>query len=791
MDAEDESPQPLKLEQSEQASDVSASQIIKMSASPQESTSKPYIPDQAVVAYPVMRFTASRIEPDLDGVFLANKASTTIGSAAARAETDLHVSGCQRAVGLFLTSSPSPVEINIDSSSTGCFEKSNDSTGSTLYLSNRMRLNMTTSRVAVGIDGTVVNTMSGQASTAIDSIMNVQMQHCSTVVPIEYASWLDFSAVVEISNVTFTNPGTGKKYDKIVLYDDDAYNVVCKRAADALEGVYNQSVAVRQAVVFKPAPQLSKSVMRVPFGIDGSTYDMCSSVVSRPISLERESFESLIASAMRLETNWSGDTFDLFMQECRSPGIAASRWSGAVASALSTFVNSICPYRIDGRGEVTPTGMQMTAAESWKAEASRTAINTSDDCDGSGAHITSAVMDARRVALDPALAEKFPVTARIANAMSMHFVGICVLAANAGNASDAGKHGEGAVAGHAIAMAIPRSMAFDSMVTGAMSATQSRDPEDSDALVEMLRNKWFAAMFSRAEMDAMPEEDRALLKDINSFSSLHKNAPVREMEALAIEGTSPVSPSLLYSRSAQDRISRRRVARGDKRIAELVGPSVARAITQLDVGPSNVDTGHLFYGSMVEFILSTEEEIFKNHELRSLKHSTAQFVITQTHDTTIAGANPKDMATGNFALISLWKVDSETGTDIDAATVEVQRNTMPKRGGIARLDAATSNIYKDNINSLRKLHKQSSASYDRNDANPISQSIFSIATLTNNRHSVQQLVRKLTSLSVDAGKIAVSIDIEPMVNMLLDSDGNDVGKFVVVNVELLDYKSID
>jgi hypothetical protein len=456
-----------------------------------------------------------------------------------------------------------------------------------------------------------------------------------------------------------------------------------------------------------------------------------------------------------------------------------------VANALSTFVNSICPYRIDGRTVVMPTGMQMMAAESWKAEASRTATNTSDDCDGSGAHVTSAVMDARRVALDPALAEKFPVTARIANALSMHYVGVCVLAANAGNASDAGKHGEAAVAGHAIAMAIPRSMAFEAMVTGAMSATQSREPKDSDALVETLRTRWFAAMFSPAELEAMSEEDKNLLKNIESFSSLHKNAIVGDMEVLAIEGTSPVSPSLLYSRSAQDRISRRRLARGDKRIANLIGPSVARAITQLDVGASNVDTGHVFYGSMVEFILSTEEELFKNTALRSMNHATAQFVMTQTHDTRVAGATPKDVATGNFALLSLWKVNSESGADLDVATFEVKNNTLPKRAGVTRLDESMSSIYKQNINSLRDLHKQYSAAYGKNETNPFSQYIFAVATLTNNRHAVAAFIDKLKSLAGEANQIAVSVDIEPMVNMLLDSDGNDVGKFVVVNVELL------
>ena len=113
------------------------------------------------------------------------------------------------------------------------------------------------------------------------------------------------------------------------------------------------------------------------------------------------------------------------MNDCAQPGLTASTYSMVAANALSTLVNVICLYRIDGRAVLTPVGLQMTPAEPWKAEASRTAFTTSDDCDGSAAHVTSALADARIVALDPELAEKFPVTARVANALSMHFVGVC------------------------------------------------------------------------------------------------------------------------------------------------------------------------------------------------------------------------------------------------------------------------------------------------------------------------------------------------------------------------------
>ena len=192
---------------------------------------------------------------------------------------------------------------------------------------------------------------------------------------------------------------------------------------------------------------------------------------------------------------------------------------------------------------------------------------------------------------------------------------------------------------------------------------------------------WHAAMFSPAELAAMPEEDVAKIKDVDTFMQLHKRAKLREMEALAIEGTSPVSPSLLFSRDDKDRIARRRVARDDRKIASMIGPNVARGITQLDVGPSNMETNHVFYSSMVEFIVSHHEELFRNAALREAGYATAQLVLAQAQQTAVAGATPKDVAMSSFSLLPLWTVDQQTGADFDVALNEVKRNTLPMRAG--------------------------------------------------------------------------------------------------------------
>ena len=159
-------------------------------------------------------------------------------------------------------------------------------------------------------------------------------------------------------------------------------------------------------------------------------------------------------------------------------------------------------------------------------------------------------------------------------------------------------------------------------------------------------------------------------------------------------------------------------------------------------------------------------------------------MLANAQNASIAGATPKELATGSFAMLPLWRVGSETGADFDVAFDEVRRNTMPMRAGITQLDAAMSAIYKENILALRGLNKNASKFYDAETPRAVSQSIFAIATLTNNRHAVQVFVDKVQALS-DARKVKVRVDEQPILNAILDADGDDVGRFLVVNVAAL------
>ena len=737
-------------------------------------------PDASPASNVALRFYAARIEPDLDGSFLSNKAATTIGAAAARAETDLHVTGCHHATSALLTTKPLKLTILLNGAMSGIYESNTDGIR-TLHASNRMRMNMTASRVAVGIDGSIVNTMSGQASVSLDSIFETKTQHCSAVVPMVYANWLDFSSVVEISSATFVDATTEEEISAVIFTNDEKFNATSKRAGEVLEQVYNDATKLRSMVVFKPAPPLSKSVMRVPFGIDGTTYDLCASVISRPASHDRKTFESFAQHVMGLSLGFDEQKRTDFLTECKLPGMQASRWSSHVANAMSIYVSSICSYRIDGRTLLTPQGMAMTPAESWKAEASRTGVQSSDDCDGSMAACTSALHAAALVAADEEMAKAFPYTACMANAMAMHVVGGFVLAANAGHAGEAGKNVK-AVAGHAIAGALPKSQVLSALVAGALSASTHKDSDDVEALIGKLKPMWLGAMFTASELERMTNEDRALVIDYEAFKDVHKRVPDNHMASLAMEGTSPVTPSYFFSPNVQERLTRQRQARETNEIVKLIGPNVARTLTQLDVSATNSQRGHIFYSSMVEFLISPSSPLFRNAALRKQGFATAQFVLARPRQPNQAGASPMELALSDFALLSLWRLGSEDAAAMDNAMAEVQRNTLPSRGGPDKLDKMQTIIYTANLARLKAVHDTMSTGYSPTSTNPKIQSIFAIGTLIHNQHAVDAYAQ---SLEAQRGKIAISIDILPMPHVIVDHAGKDVGVFVVVNVEQL------
>jgi hypothetical protein len=722
----------------------------------------------------VVRFHTSRTEPDVDGLFLTAGEASTLGPAAARWVTDFHCTGNSTSVHELVTEKGVQLDVALHPSR---YVLSSD--GLTVRINDRTRLNITASRKAVAINGTVGTTMSGQASVGLDDCFASRENGVSTLVQLSYANWSDMSSVVQISHPTVVDlraGGVGSEIANVVFSVDEELDDACKDAEQILEAIYNAGVQTREIVVFEPAPPLSKTVMRVPFGINGSTYDVACNAVDRPPSLNRTAFESLARAALTKEMNMDQARVDAVVQQCSSPCIAATMWAPTVANSMSTIVNLCCPYRVDGVSTIMPTGLSLVAAESWKAEAAREGPKTVDDCDGSMAFVTSQLVDATAIARSPELSRMYPVSAAFSNAMAHHCVGACVLSANAGHAESAGDGEPDAVAGHAIALAIDKPTVLRALVTG-LAATLQEKPDDVIASARVdLGQLWSKGLYASEDVLRMPVEERAVVtgsyERIMNLPSLNAG-----FVPLSMEGTSPVSPSTLYPKDDLDTLRRRKLGHLDKKVEQMIGPTVTRAVSQLDVA----DEGdkHVFYNDFVEFLLPLRDNpMFTDASIRDRGFATAQFVFTQPTDPRRAGATPKQTAEGSFGLLPLWKLNAQQASSLDIAIEEVRQNTMPYRntpnGHVLSPQEAA--ILEKNVSRLKAITNGSSVStLNTHDV----QHLVSFAALTANEHAINAFAQRISELPT----IDVLVDVIDAPGVLATPDGGDVGKVVVVNLK--------
>lgn len=731
-------------------------------------------------------FEAERLEPDVGMIFLSNREGATLGTACERGDTDFHVTGATHAVAGLVTSKPKEfrIDLSADTFPNGVYASSAAGGANTADFNDRMRLNLTTSRVALGIDGTVGNTMTGQSSVSLMGIFENAAATRSTAVGVSYMNWLAIGNIVNISNPKIIDSATGETVVPHFVTDGDV-DTACATSQAALESMYTQGNALREFIVYQPAPPLSKTVMRVPYGIDGTTFDSVCNVVDRPTAMSDAAFESMAHACLAhtLAIDETGDpevSMEAFMAETKVPGIKASKYAEKVVNTLSMIVNLVCPYRIDGRTAVLPTGLSMVGSESWKAEAPRNLFSF-DDCDGSGAIQTSLLYRAETIARDPKLAASHPHVAGIANALVHHMVGICVLAANAGQADAAGKGGHEAVAGHAIAMAIPKLMAHSAMITGIKkTGSMSKDADKaakSVALAESLREPMADALYHVDDVDRMDKSEQRLLESTEGRQEL---AEALNAEAYALEGTSPVASGRLYEPKPSARLDQVGYAKTEKALEAAIGPGVTRAVTRLHVPVDHSGPDHQFYKHFVEFSVPLRRYgTWLNKEMREGGVATAEWVFTSADDVQHAGVSPKDLATGNFLMLPLWKLDTAACTAMDVASDEVLANTIPVRAGPVRMTVEQSKAYESNLAALKELDAKKRSLF--NAKKHASRHIIAFAVLVGNSDSLPLFTDTLMS----DPHIACRVTFTPVSSVLLSPDGVDVGTMPYIELMAL------
>jgi len=144
-----------------------------------------------------------------------------------------------------------------------------------------------------------------------------------------------------------------------------------------------------------------------------------------------------------------------------------------------------------------------------------------------------------------------------------------------------------------------------------------------------------------------------------------------------------------------------------------------------------------------------------------------------------AGASPKDLATGNFALVPLWTAGAEEGALVDEAHAECLANTLPMRG--APISAGVETFNK-NMATLRRIdaffHEPGKM---ESDTVP-HQAIVSFASLVGNPNALADFADVLKANPNVRGEI---YGLDTVVHGLATgTNGEELGRYIVLEMEV-------
>jgi hypothetical protein len=728
-----------------------------------------------------LRLASSQQESDVDGLFLANKASATLGSAVARSRTDFHVTGCSSSASELLTINDTEVAVPVDGLEVAASDGTNgiDVGQLVVKVPEKTQLVVNTTQLAVGIDGTIVTSLSGNGFTSLPDLLRKSEDGGASSIGCNYSSWMQLSSVVQNSKARFVNADTGERLHFQILKDEEL-NGTLERCEEILAGLYKDAMATRgkiKYVVDGNEIPLTKPVMKAVVGVNGSTYDLSAQMPDRPTSFSRDGFESLFESCLRFEHGNDEGPTDAFLLDCAVPCLKATEWAGGVANALSALVCFACPYRVDGRSIAMPTGLTMQSSECWQSGATRSML-CADDCEGSGGMIASAVLAAQEVARDAELSKRYPFTAACANALAHHAVGVAVLSANAGQADKAGQAGHANVAGHAIALAVPKAMLSQAMVIGIQGATGygSQLSEKQTELIVNSKDEFSRGLYDERDVARMPDDEKSIVETADSL--IDKFSTQLHVVPLAIEGTSPVSSCKLHENDAAEKMRQAQLLAKENSLGQKLGPSVARTFARMHVEPNNQ---HKFYKDFVEFMLPPAKTgTFSSEILRDLNLATSHWIFCKLENVIDAGVSPQQLATGNFAILPLWKVNRELGTALDVGLRGSLANAAPMRAELTKLtthETEQHNLNIEKFNNL-KLHFDDKCSTLTGEEASLRQ-LVCFAAIARNVQYVDDFVE---GLKTNAAIKAACVRVDDVPGLMFDHQGNDVGKAVHITL---------
>ena len=783
------------------------------------------------VASATLRFDATQAEPNFAAHFLAG--GGVLGSAAGAGQTDFSLTGSTEAVNVQLEGTTiTEVAIEVPEHILGKLDYA--ASDGTLYIDARAKLNACCSREGAGVNGTYVTTHVGAGALYLRDVLDTG-GHPHLQFPIVYGTLGAFSAVIGISNVRFElrdaagAPITGLR--SILLEDTLEVDGLSALAETEVDSYARRGWTRRyEHVKYIHAPTLTKTVARVPVGVNDSGYNLVPFVVDQDFPYGTRVLDGLLERAIAIDGSPAGkchaldgddpDDYRLralkrptpgeFLEATRVPGLRAAAQAPIVATALSDIANFLMPYRADGRTVLQTAGSGFTAVESWLRTTQRR-WDEANDCDGSALLIVSMLQlakkeGARIAALPPergaerdAWIAAHPYVWALRNTVHPHYTyGVAVVGAAAAEASDLPKKqcGDGGscadatpLAGHAIALMVPTVQLLHALHDGSQQTIGGAPVTDD---VRTTHGKRFEAVYStsvRAEL-ADPAEAEWLQTSPVDFgvrpgeatdAYAAQRAAMAQLEPQAMEGTTPAASGLVAGAGMYDA-----VAAGvqlDNCAFAAAAPNIGRSRKILFVGGAG--ESHRFYHDLVEFDLPGDHPWFRSPELREQCEACGQIVFAPEPTVEFgdeneaapmdrAGVSPADLVRRTYVAAPLATVNVAQSEALDHAAARAVFDVMPPRPASGRaLSAPEAKRLRQSIAHLHDLN--ASFAGTGGEGHPVAY-ILSYATIVHNPTATKHFCRQIAAAATTA-----HADILTIEGLATYPDGAEAGHFAVVH----------
>ena len=714
-----------------------------------------------------IHFNVSESSPDYTGVFMENGGK--MDAMAVAWQCDFAVSGSKNSTHVALKrNKTTAVELEIPPD---MFSMSSDGV---VLLPSDFRLNVMTQRIVASINGTLVHSLAGESSACLYHILDGGAHF---QMGLTYKTFKGNSSTLAVSGVLIksTQVGTVVSHQCRFERESESVRASLATAAATSELYVKHGWDIRQAVVYKPSPALSKTVYSEIVGVDARGYNLLHSIMDRQAYMELETLDALFEAAIGCDLSYCKETIRLFTEQTYQPGLGAAKHALTIANATNLIVNVLMSYRADGLSVVLPNGVQFAPVENWNASVPRSCLE-SNDCDGLSLLAIALIRTA--VGLKTQDLNTYPYLKSVRNVVFPHYqVALAVLGATAAEATSADDT-HSTIAGHAIAVLVPtvsflRALERTSGKSiGNLALGSIHFDTGSD-----VTNTRFSAFFPSDTLSQMPEDEQGLLSDWDSAKDKFK-----ELTMLSIEGTTPAD-STLYLPEIAKRHEAMKKAALDRQIFELAAPNALRSLKRLYGGPSG---HHIFYSSLLELTFAPDFPLWTSDTLRESNNAATQFVLyndIESPEITSAGASPMELVMEKYGAFPLVSVGTHAALVLDAAARKAKMDVMPPRvpGPIVLDDyqCQSLNLSNQHIKDLSfHLKRVTEELHEENvEGQHCVAYVCAFNTLVHNPHAVSQFCEKLKSIATQG-----VVDKTVIPGLACDTNGNDLGLFLIINI---------